>query len=321
MLSKGSIGASLGASPSRRLDSTLPEPPARSEAPVEPPMIVADEPPQVLLVLREDDCASSCLQRTYDLTCALRAELQVLRVLPAPPRLLRVFRQEPAKVRAEARGCLRATRSWLANAFGEEPPVGRVLVRRGNFVDAVVRHTQSANVELIIVPRFRRAGVLATELARRSAVKVLVAHEPAKRRSILAATDLASDGFPVLQQAARLGLALQAPLTALHNVDPLMVADRAAARLPRGAVTALAGAQRQVRLADAVRSLPVATTPIVRVEIDPVFAILEEARRQDFDIVVVGVHERSRLDLLLHGSVAARVVHKTRCSVLVTPIS
>jgi nucleotide-binding universal stress UspA family protein len=62
-------------------------------------------------------------------------------------------------------------------------------------------------------------------------------------------------------------------------------------------------------------------TPVVRVEIDPVFAILEEARRQDVDIVVVGVHERSRLERLLHGSIAAGVVQKTERSVLVTPIS
>jgi nucleotide-binding universal stress UspA family protein len=285
-------------------------------------MIVADEPLQVLLALRESDCAPSCLQRTYDLTCALRSELQVLRVLPASSRLLRVFRPDPTKAREEARVCLRATRSWLANAFGEEPPAGRVLVRRGNFVDAVVQHTQSTNVELIIMPpHFRRVGALATQLARRTGVKVLVAHEPSQRKAILAATDLASDGFPVLQQAARLGLALHVPLTAFHNVDPLAIADRAAGRLARGAATALAGAQRQVRLADAVRSLPVATTPVVRVEIDPVFAILEEARRQEVDIVVVGVHERSRLERLLHGSVAARVVQRTQRSVLVTPIS
>ena len=91
-------------------------------------------------------------------------------------------------------------------------------------------------------------------------MKVLVAHEPGRRKSILAATDLTSDGFPVLEQAARLGLALETSLTALHNVDPLMVADRAAARLARGAAAALAGVRSQVRLADAVQSLPVATT-------------------------------------------------------------
>ena len=115
-------------------------------------MIVANEPPQVLLVLRENDCAPSCLRRTYDLTCALRAELQVLRVLPTLSRLLRMFRHDAAKDRDEARGCLRATRFWLANAFGEEPPAGRILVRRGNLLDAVVQHTQSTNVELIIMP-------------------------------------------------------------------------------------------------------------------------------------------------------------------------
>jgi nucleotide-binding universal stress UspA family protein len=162
---------------------------------------------------------------------------------------------------------------------------------------------------------------LATQLARRSGVKVMVAQEPGRRKAILAATDLASDGFPVLQQAARFGQALHAPLTALHNVDPLMVAERAAARLARGAATALAGARLQVRLADAVRSLPVAATPVVRVEIDPVFAILEEARQNDVDIVVVGVHERSRLERFFRGSVAAQVVQKARRSVLVTPIS
>ena len=211
-------------------------------------MSVPAKPPQILLALGAGDCAQSCLQRSHDLTCALRAELQVLRVLRPSWRSLGVLRRDPARAREGARACLRATRFWLANAFGEEPPAGRVVVRSGNFIDVVVQHAQSANVQLIIVPpHFWRVGALATQLARRSGVKVLVAHEPGPRKSILAATDLASDGFPVLQQAAHLGSALHVPLTAFHNVDPLSVADRAATRVAHGAATALAGAQRQVR--------------------------------------------------------------------------
>jgi nucleotide-binding universal stress UspA family protein len=281
-------------------------------------MPVADAPPQVLLALCEGDCSPACLERTYDLTCALRAELHVLRVLPAPSGLARVFRQDPAKAREQARACLRATRIWLAKAFGEEPPAGRVVVKRGHFVEEIAQRTQSVNVELIVVPG--QMGAVATELATRSGVKVLVAREPGQRKAILAATDLGSAGFPVLEQAARLGLALHAPLTAFHNVDPLMVADGAVARIVPEVATALTGAQRQERLADAVRSLPVAATPIVRVEIDPVYAILEEARRHDVDIVVVGIHERPRLERFFRGSVAARVVKKSQRCVLVTPI-
>lgn len=279
-------------------------------------MIATAAPPQLLLALQEGECAPSCLQRAYDLTCALGAELQVLRVLPSP--WTRVLRRDPAKGREHVRASLRATRMWLARAFGEEPPPGKVLVQEGPFVEAVVEYARSAEVELIVVPR--QVGALAPKLASRTGVKVLVAREPGPRNAILAATDLASPGFPVLEQAARFGLALDATLTAFHNVDPLMVADRAAARLAPGVATALTGAQCQVRLADAVRSLPLAATPVVRVEIDPVYAILEEARRHDVDIVVVGIHARSPFERLLRGSVAARVVRKSQRCVLLTPI-
>ena len=59
---------------------------------------------------------------------------------------------------------------------------------------------------------------------------------------------------------------------------------------------------------------------IVRKEFNPVEAILQEARVQDADLVVVGTRSKSWLARVLTGSVAARVVNRANRSVLVTPL-
>ncbi len=53
------------------------------------------------------------------------------------------------------------------------------------------------------------------------------------------------------------------------------------------------------------------------IEGDPRQALLEEAKREGVDLIVVGSHGRTGLEQLLMGSVAAHVVAHATCSVMV----
>jgi nucleotide-binding universal stress UspA family protein len=53
------------------------------------------------------------------------------------------------------------------------------------------------------------------------------------------------------------------------------------------------------------------------IEGDPREALLEEARQESVDLIVVGSHGRTGLEKLLMGSVASHVVAHAPCSVLV----
>lgn len=50
---------------------------------------------------------------------------------------------------------------------------------------------------------------------------------------------------------------------------------------------------------------------------DPAAAIVDEARAQHADLIVVGTHGRNRAERLVLGSVSTKVVHEAPCDVLV----
>ena len=70
------------------------------------------------------------------------------------------------------------------------------------------------------------------------------------------------------------------------------------------------------KLEAAARQHPDRTFEVVVREGRPATAILEAVAEVDPDLVVMGTHGRSRLDHLLIGSVAERVVRKAPCNVL-----
>jgi nucleotide-binding universal stress UspA family protein len=281
--------------------------------------MVAFEPSShVLLALSERDCPTYCLQRAVDVACALGTELRVIRVIRGRSKLTRLLLGDARSDGDRARASLRATRLWLARSNADEPAAGSVLVRTGHFVEQVVCHLSACRAELIVIPGDRwRVGAIATSLARRTGLKVFVARQPAVGGTILAATDLTQPGYPVVRQAVRLASALHVPVTVFHNVDPLSRADDEAEDRDDAAVL---GLRLEARLAGAVRELPTAVTPLVRSEIDPAFALKQETKKRDIDIVVVGVQERSRLRRWLHGSIASRVAGRAERSVVVTPL-
>lgn len=68
-------------------------------------------------------------------------------------------------------------------------------------------------------------------------------------------------------------------------------------------------------LPDGGRSGP-ATTAVVETSTSPVFTILDYAKRNRIDLIVMGTHGRGPMAHLLMGSVAERVVRLAPCPVL-----
>ncbi len=285
--------------------------------------------PAVLFALFEEGRPTASLLRALALSRVLDAELHVMRVLPELARVNALFPQNNVMdaVRTVERTLQanRSTREWLASCLtlgDDEAAVERFSIAHGNFVEHVAGQAAELDAVLIIVPpREGRMGRTVTSLASTSGVPVLVAREATHDETIVAATDLESEGYPVLRRAAQLGQQLDAPVIALHNVNPVSFVGGIGDAwpmmvLPGGPVREA----RSARLSQISESLPVDASAVIRNEVNPVDAILGEARRHDADLVVVGTRRRSWFDRLVTGSVAAQVVNRAKRSVLVTPL-
>lgn len=284
--------------------------------------------PVVLFALFEDGRPTASLLRAVALARVLDADLHVLRVLPELTRVNTLFPQNNVMdaVRTVERTLQtnRATRAWLRSCLHEEESdVEHFAVAHGGFVEKVAEHAAELDALLIVVPpREGRMGRTITSLASTSGVPVLVARAATKDETIVAATDLESEGYPVLRRAAQLGQQLDAPVIAVHNVNPMSVVVGIDMAWP---VTVLPGdptrEARRARLMRATDKLPADARAVVRNEVNPVDAILAEARQHDADLVVVGTRKRGWFDRLVGGSVAAQVVNRAKRSVLVTPLN
>lgn len=281
-------------------------------------------PRRVILALREHGCPKHALLRATELARVLDGRLHVLRVLPRPTRWQAALRGiDDVQSRGHREITAHATRSWLAMLPGHQDLIERIVIRQGDFVKVAAAHAESIAASLMVVaPDGNTLGNTATALARASNTPVLVARAPLIEGTVLAATDLESEGFPVLTKAADLGMRLDTPLVAVHSVDPEPTGEVDLAwtvpNLPPANTNHPMSARR---LADASTTLPIDAQKVVVDEVDPAEAILAQSRIHRADLVVVGTRRRNWLDWLLTDSVAARVVNGLRRrSVLVVPL-
>jgi nucleotide-binding universal stress UspA family protein len=72
------------------------------------------------------------------------------------------------------------------------------------------------------------------------------------------------------------------------------------------------------RTAASLRDLGVPVQPLVEGS-RPATAILDVAEREQVDLIMLATHGRGGMDRLVLGSVADRVVHHSRCPVLLVP--
>lgn len=281
----------------------------------------------LLLALSHDGQPSSCLLRAHALALALDAELHILRVLPAPMHANTIFPQwnmlDAMRTIEHTLHSGRSTQSWLQRVLADEATrVETFVIAHGDYVEQVAARAAELAPKLIVMPaREERVGALVTSLVRATGTPVLVARDATHGESIVAATDLESVGYPVLRKAAELGRSLDAPLVAVHNLNPLAIVIGLELAWPIAVLPGDLDDARSARLAELSSKLPGDAQAVVRQEVNPVDAILSEARERDADLVVVGTRQRGWFDRLICGSVAAQVVNRARRSVLVTPLS
>ena len=135
-----------------------------------------------------------------------------------------------------------------------------------------------------------------------------------RRRRILLATDFSGTSDAPTAQALRLAAELDASLVAVTVIDPRRLGVRGrAARVDhvRSERESLVG-----ELIQSARPAGVAVEYLIWVG-DPGEAILEAARSEDADLIVVGTHGRKGVGRFLIGSVSDDVVRHSPVPVLV----
>jgi nucleotide-binding universal stress UspA family protein len=258
---------------------------------------------------------AKALLRAHQLGRALGAELYVHVVIPPREPFAPIVGMEAARA---------ILADWVKAVLGEDLSA-RLTLSTGRFVPDVAEVARALSARWIVTASQRKSlGSVAAKLARRAGVPVFVARENVGRaETIVAATDLSTERLPVLHEAARLGDELHRPVVAVHNVSPIltMLSGNSAWGIEVARVKAET-ARRARLLAQASQWLRLeAGAAVVGHAFSPVDTILREAARRAAHIVVVGTHVRTWPRHWLSAGVAARVVNRARCSVLVTPIA
>lgn len=134
--------------------------------------------------------------------------------------------------------------------------------------------------------------------------------------SVLLATDLSPTSGPAEEEALRLAARLHARLLAVSVIDPGTL------RLPGGRYSARVDQVRDERESAAQvlvargHDVGVATEFLVW-EGDPGEAIVDAARAEGVDLIVLGSHGRSGVNRSIFGSVSDHVVRHAPCPVVV----
>jgi nucleotide-binding universal stress UspA family protein len=281
--------------------------------------------PRIVLALRAAERPSANLERALSIARALDARLHVLCILPGIARLRALFTSECVAAARTVERTLeahRSTRDWLRDFAAAGEVVEHVAIVHGRFVEQAAAYAATVDSKLIIVPpRGRRYTRLVTSLAGAARVPVLVAHGHRGNPAIVAATDLQSQGYPVLREAAEFGQRFAARVVAVHNVEPVMPSVASTAWTLHQPPLRAARAARSEQLAQAAERLPVDARAVVLDEFSSAGAILAEVAARDADYVVVGTRRRKTwLDEFASGHVANEVIARAPCSVIVLPL-
>lgn len=299
-------------------------PPLTAAADAPSPTPPLSEPRASVLVALEapGGHARGALRRGRELAAALDAELHVL-VVHDPGPLTRLSRRLPIRALQRKRTAEHWLRAWSAEVAGGAVEQDALHAELGDFVAAVARAARRLHAQLVLLPSSQAGdGARVTALARAAGRPVLVVRTPTLARTLLAATDLEDESYPVLRQALQLGRRLDARVVAMHNINPVSALLAMDAAWPRElAPDQCPSSVPRRELARAQRALCEALTPVVARRVDTVEAILEQGRREGADLLVVGTRARPWLERLLTRGVAANLVDRAPLSVLVTPLA
>lgn len=281
---------------------------------------------RVLLALPPKSLSTVALLRAQALARLWRAELHVVRVVPIASTSFPLFPHFNSLAALESVASrfdgLETTAAWLTEVLGSAFEATSLELRVGDFVDETSGHALELGAELVVVPAAEGPiGDLVTSLARAARAPVLVARAPTSGEAIVAASDLNDHTYPVLTRAAELGVQLEAPVVATHNVPPMTWAtDPVEPRHVTLSATEALTAARYERLRKVAATLGDHTEAAMLHASSSTQAVLELARQRDADLLVVGTRDWSLSGKLTGGNFAATIVQNSRRSVLVVPI-
>lgn len=198
----------------------------------------------------------------------------------------------------------------------------------------ITDYAEDQGIDVIVTGTEGRRGVsrlimgsVANEVVRNAPCTVLTVPDgatqtPAEVQRVLTPTDLSEFSRPLLRAAQDLTASFNASLDLLHVVEPLPFPVPLV-----GAVTLhdlipdpTGQAKRQLdRLVKTSGGLPVSISTHVA-EGHAAITIVEEAEKNDADLIIMASHGRTGLERVMLGSVTARVVRRASCPVCVVRV-
>lgn len=237
-----------------------------------------------------------------------------------------------------------AERDQLVNAMRKTaasvPPSVETdfLIRHAAAADAAILDEVAAlRVDLLVLGTHGRSGFkrlllgsVAEAVVRRVTCPTLVvppraadvpAATPVQFRQVVCAVDFSECSRIAAAQALQLARQTAAHLTLLHVIEtpPELSEDPLAADFNVDRIRAAAAAEALERLRDLVphdSKMPEGVTTAVEGG-EPSRALLRTATDVHADLIVMGVHGRSAVDLLVFGSTTLHVIREAVCPVLV----
>lgn len=145
----------------------------------------------------------------------------------------------------------------------------------------------------------------------------------AKYNKILVALDFHGDNADIIEKGADFSKSNDAELFLIHVNEPLAIAYAADGMSWSDQVVSLEASLRkeaQTKMADVANKLSVSVDNCIIREGRPSTEIHRAVEENDIDLIILGTHGQSGLQLLL-GSTANSVLHGVKCDVLAVRVS
>ena len=146
--------------------------------------------------------------------------------------------------------------------------------------------------------------------------------EDAKIRRILVPTDFSDAAGEAVQAAVVLARAFDAGIELLHVTATVALLPPAVEVVPFSVLMPDLSKRVEEKLAEEAKRVQAAGIPCDThsMEGSPHAEIVRRAREMAADLIVMGTHGHGGLAHAVLGSVTERVLHRTRCPVLVVPL-
>ena len=289
---------------------------------------------KILAAVDFSEASDEALRVASDWAARWSAKLLACHVVPELLRSEPLFPQLNRSLSEELPVFLRGAEAAVSQRVREvtqlEPSQFSVVVTEGSPQVGLLDQARGLEVDLIVLGSVGHGaaeqwlqGSVSEQVVRGAHCPVLVVRASAQSDRVLAATDLSAASLPALEAAAEVARRLSAQLTLAHAIRvevPLAnrlglmaggpvwpIQENEKATLRQLVQDQLKGLLTQVGSAGTVLILEGSAGP----------EVVRAARELSTKLVVVGTFGRTGISRLLLGSVAARIVRTSPCSVLV----